>query len=59
MSLRMRAVMMSIPLDSWVTMQLWGSNAMCYPTDAAGPPSFTLQRSPGPERCPAYSTNSA
>lgn len=40
MSLRMRAVMMSIPLDSWVTMQLWGagSNATCYPMDAASPP---------------------
>lgn len=48
MSLRMSAVMMSMPLDSWVTMQLWGSNATCYPTGAASPPSFSLQHSTGP-----------
>lgn len=38
MSFRMRAVMISIPLDSWVTMQLCRSNAMCYPMDAASLP---------------------
>lgn len=37
MSLRIRAVMMSMPLDSWVAMQFWGDTRTHTHTRCQGP----------------------
>lgn len=56
MSLRMRAVMMSMPFDSWVTMQLWGGcNVLSHQRRQSSqlhPPA-----QPRPNQCPAHSTD--